>query len=239
MARRHTVERRLPGHVAQPGPGLLTVSKGAQVQLRAQVVLTIGLAAIVWSASLLMLGEALSWRMLAPFGITISAVTLTAFLFVQHAWRWWIFSKWLVQRPDLSGTWRCRLTSSYRLDGKPVEKTVYVVIRQTLVSLSFRLYTDRARSTSIAENLAKNGGGLFTLMIAYQNVPRVEDRGRETEIHYGSTLFMHIDYESKRIEGHYWTDRSTNGSLVLLERRAAQVASFEDAENLFTAADGS
>jgi hypothetical protein len=44
-----------------------------------------------------------------------------------------------------------------------------VVIRQTLISLSFRLYSERAKSASIADKLAKEGTDLFTLAIAYQN----------------------------------------------------------------------
>ncbi len=205
------------------------------MQLRTQVGLIIGLAVIVWAASLLLLGEALSWRMLAPFGITVTAVTSTSLLFVKYGWRWKIFSGWLVERPDLAGTWRCRLTSSFRgSDGAAVEKIVYVVIRQTLTSLSFRLYTDSARSASIAENIARDGTDLFTLVIAYQNVPNIDHRGRDSEIHYGSALFAHIDYDCSRIEGHYWTDRNTKGSLVLLDRRTKQVTTFEEALSLFS-----
>lgn len=205
------------------------------MHLRTQVAATIGLAAIVWIGTLFLMGEPLSWRMLTPFGATVTVVSAASVIFVQFAWRWPIFRRWLVQRPDLAGTWRCDLTSTYvGSDGKPVEKTVYVVIRQTLISLSFRLYSERAKSASIADNLAKEGTDLFALAIAYQNIPRLEDRGGESEIHFGSSLFTHIDYDCQRIEGHYWTDRKSKGSLVLHERRAEQVATFEEAQKLFT-----
>lgn len=204
------------------------------MHLRTQVAATIGLAAIVWIGTLFLMGEPLSWWMLTPFGATVTVVSTASVIFVQFAWRWPIFRRWLVQRPDLAGTWRCDLTSTYvGSDGKPVQKTVYVVIRQTLISLSFRLYSERAKSASIADNLAKDGTDLFALAIAYQNIPRLEDRGGESEIHFGSSLFTHIDYDCQRIEGHYWTDRKSKGSLVLLERRAEQVATFEEAQKLF------
>jgi hypothetical protein len=204
------------------------------MQLRTQIAATIGLAAMVWIGSLFLIGEPLSWRMLTPFGATVTVVSTASVLFVHFAWRWPIFRRWLVQRPDLSGTWRCDLTSNYvGNDGKPVQKTVYVVIRQTLISLSFRLYSERAKSASIADNLAKDGTDLFALAIAYQNIPRLEDRGGESEIHFGSSLLTHIDYDCQRIEGHYWTDRKSKGSLVLLERRREQVSSFEEAQKLF------
>lgn len=205
------------------------------MQLRTQISATIGLAAIVWMGTLLIMGEQLSWRMLFPFGATVAVVSSVSLYFVQFAWRWPIFRGWFVQRPDLSGTWKCHLTSNYiGDDDKPVEKTVYVVIRQTLISLSFRLYSERAKSASIADNLAKDGTDLFALAIAYQNIPRLEDRGSESEIHFGSSLFTHIDHDCQRLEGHYWTDRKSKGSLVLNERRPEQIASFEEAEKLFS-----
>src|SRR5688572_13773965 len=99
------------------------------MQLRTQISATVGLAAIIWIGTLVLMGEPLSLRMLTPFGITVAAVTSVSVLFVHFAWRWRIFRKWLVQRPDLSGTWRCDLLSSYvGSDGEPVQKTVYVVI---------------------------------------------------------------------------------------------------------------
>ena len=209
------------------------------MHLRTQITATVGLAAMVWIGTLFVIGEPLSWRMLAPFGTTVTVVSIASVLFVQFAWRWRVFRNWLVQRPDLSGTWRCELTSNYiGQDGKAVQKIVYVVIRQTLVSLSFRLYSERAKSASIADNLAKDGTDLFALAIAFQNVPKFEDRGGGSEIHFGSSLFTHIDYDCQRVEGHYWTDRESKGSLVLLERKSKLVATFEEAQKLFASSRG-
>jgi len=204
------------------------------MQLRTQIAATIGLAAIVWIGTLLLMGESLSWRLLTPLGATVTVVSSLSLLFIQFAWRWPIFRRWLVQRPDLSGTWKCDLTSTYvGDDGNPVQKIVYVVIRQTLTSLSFRLYSERAKSASLADNIFSDGTDLFALAIAYQNIPRLEDRGTESDIHFGSSLFTHIDYDCERLEGHYWTDRKSKGSVVLRERRPEQVASYEEARKLF------
>jgi hypothetical protein len=207
------------------------------MQLRSQIALIIGLAVVVWMISLLLFGEHPTLNMLGPFGATVTIVTSASLLFVKYGWCSPILRGWLVQRPDLRGTWKCHLNSNFVDDrGTPIEKVAYVVIRQTLTSLSFRLYTERARSASIADNIDRDGSDLFRLVIAYQNNPQIEYRDRREEIHYGSALFTHIDYQSNRIEGHYWTDRNTKGSLVLLERRGAQVTSFEEARSLFTQA---
>jgi hypothetical protein len=53
------------------------------MQLRTQVAATIGLAAIVWIGTLFLMGEPLSWRMLTPFGATVTAVSTASVLFVH------------------------------------------------------------------------------------------------------------------------------------------------------------
>lgn len=45
------------------------------MQLRTQIAATIGLAAMVWIGSLFLIGEPLSWRMLTPFGATVTVVS--------------------------------------------------------------------------------------------------------------------------------------------------------------------
>jgi len=163
------------------------------MQLKSQISAVIALAALIWGIYLYFSGQDLSWKMVAPFGVTVSGVTLISIAFIKHLWRWNIFRRWLVERPDIAGTWKGRLKSSYTEGGQPVEKTVFVVIRQTLTSLSFRLYSEKARSFSLADSLSKDEPDLFKLAVAYQNVPNVEYPGVDSEIHYGAALFTHID----------------------------------------------
>jgi hypothetical protein len=154
-------------------------------------------------------------------------------LFVQFGWRWKFLRGWLVERPYLGGTWRAVLRSTYKVDGKPVEKVVYVVVRQTLTAISFRVYTDTAKSASLAESISRDGTDLFRLAVAYQNTPEVEERARDSQIHYGAAMFSHIDYGAERLEGHYWTDRNTSGALILEERHHAIVSTYKAARALF------
>lgn len=191
-------------------------------------------AFVVWAIYRIALGETPSLAMFAPLGLSTSAVTIFVLTFIHSIWKWKLLRGWLVDRPNLEGTWRCRLLSTYRdARGERVEKVVYAVIRQSFLNISLRLYTDAARSASISESLSKEGTALFQLAVVYQNVPNVEFRNGESDIHYGSALFTHIDHDAPRLEGHYWTDRDTSGSLILLERRREKVASFAAAEGLF------
>lgn len=196
--------------------------------------MTIGYTVIVWFLCLLALGEPVSADLLAPFGITVSIVTLSTIIFVKFIWKIPVLQRWLIERPFLGGTWKARLVSTYQFEGKPVEKIVYVVIRQSLTELSFRLYTEKARSASLAEAVTPDGSDLYRLAVSYQNIPNVEYRGVDSEIHYGAALFEHIDFGATKIEGHYWTDRNTSGSLVLFERSPKTVSNFADAVALFS-----
>lgn len=203
------------------------------MQIKAQIAAIILAAAVVWGGYLFVTGQELTWKMIAPFGVTVSVVTVVSALFVKYLWKWRIFRHWLVERPDIAGTWKCQLKSSFTEEGKTVDKTVYVVIRQTLTSVSFRLYTDKAKSVSIADKLSKDEPDLFKLAIAYQNIPNVQFRDCDSQIHYGAALFTDFDYDAHRVEGHYWTDRNTHGALILLEKKERFVSSFEDAKALF------
>ncbi|MEM7492646.1 MAG: hypothetical protein AAF296_04645 [Pseudomonadota bacterium] len=203
------------------------------MRLTTQISVIIAYAAFVWGSFLLIRGQELSWELLAPFGVTVSVVTLSAVVFVNWIWKQRFLRNWLVQKPDLTGTWKCKLISNFKIDGERVEKDVYVVIRQTLVSFNFYLYSDEAISASIAENLTSDRGGLFSLAVMYRNTPSVELRGERSEIHYGSALFTDISYDAGTVEGHYWTDRNTNGSLKFLERKDELVEGFDAAKALF------
>jgi len=206
------------------------------MKLRSQVTLIIALAVLIWGGILYFSGGGISWNLLAPFGITVTVVTLASILFVNFIWKWGLLRRWLVQRPNLSGTWKCKLVSNYTVEGKGVEKTVYVVIRQSLLSIHFSMYTDEARSVSISENITMDRGGLFSLAIVYRNTPKVEHRQEKSEMHYGAALFTDISYDTNCIEGHYWTDRNTNGSLDFLKRNKKLVESYAAADKLFVTA---
>jgi hypothetical protein len=205
------------------------------VPLRTQVALIIGIAVVVWTIFLSVFGQQeLKTSLLAPMGATIATVTVAAVVFEKFVWRWHLLRGWLVTRPDLQGTWKARLVSNFASNGSPTEKVVYAVVRQSLTSLTLRLYTDKAKSASIASSLYVDGGDLFTLSISYQNVPDVEQRNGDSEIHYGAALFRDIDWVNRVIKGHYWTDRKTQGSLVLMQHSRECVSTYDDAVALFT-----
>lgn len=204
------------------------------MQLRTAVTIILGGSVLVWIMALCLFRYPLTPDLLKPFGLTSTIVSFGAVMFEKYVWRWGILRGWLVERPFLGGTWRAVLHSTYEKDGVRIPpKEVFVVIRQTLTSMTFRLYTDRARSHSLAESIYKEQKDLYALSISYQSDPAIDQRNGQSEIHYGAALFNHIDGGRGPITGHYFTDRKTSGSLELIERKNAYATSFAEAASHF------
>jgi hypothetical protein len=204
------------------------------MKLRTAISMIIGFAVLVWAFVLLVLGHEVSLSLLTPFGATTTVVTAVAVAFERYFWRWKYFRGWLVERPFLGGTWRAVLHSTYEEDGVRVApKEVFVVIRQSLSSMTFRLYTDRAKSHSLAESVFRDRTDMYAMSVSYQSDPSIEQRNGQSEIHYGAALFTHIGDEPARLDGHYFTDRNTAGSLELIERKNVYPSSYGEAQGCF------
>ena len=190
------------------------------MDLRILVSGIIGAATITWAGVLWIAGETMGWSLLKPFSIVISVVTILAILFETLLWRMPIIRSRISKRPPISGTWRVTLESNFKDEsGKPIVKTTYLVISQTLSTLSVRMFTDRAHSYSLTERIrSAPSDDLFELAIVYQNIPDIDQRppgGSGGGIHFGSLLIPNVPYSPKILKGHYWTDRRTEGKLTL------------------------
>ena len=200
--------------------------------------LVITIAVVFWIAVLRFHGTEVQLAMLVPFGMTVSAVTAVAIFFEKVAWKWPLINGLLVRRPPLAGTWRTELHSSYvDKNGNPTQKTVYVVIQQSLRTISVRMYTDTARSFSIAESIrSSETDDLFELAIVYQSVPDIHHRQDTSDgrIHFGALHLTDISQHPTSIAGPYWTDRNTNGHLKLIERKSSKISSYAEGVSLFS-----
>lgn len=68
----------------------------------------------------------------------------------------------------------------------------------------------------------------------YQSDPSIHLRGKVSEIHYGAFKVRIYGYPVDKIEGHYWTDRNTTGSIQYEERRLEISDRYYSAESLFS-----
>lgn len=198
----------------------------------------IGLTILVWLVTLWIQGNpVLSPEFVKPFGIVVSAISIIAIIFNKHAWSWTIFKNWYVKRPDLRGTWEMELQSSWvdPKTGKQIDPIIgYVVIRQSLTFLSFRMFTKESRSKSITHTIEREDDGLYKLAVVYRNEPDINLQGVRSEIHYGSFILNVSGDPANELHGHYWTDRTTKGSLRVTNRlKKKTISTYNEGESLF------
>lgn len=134
----------------------------------------------------------------------------------RWAWRWQWLHPWFVSTPIMHGTWKGQIVSSWRNPDTgqaipPIE--TYVAITQTASVIEMRLMTAESESELLGSSVIRDGDGLPRLFGTYRNAPRQEFRYR-SQIHHGG-LFLNVHGEPPHLlEGQYWTDRSTSGSLA-------------------------
>lgn len=180
----------------------------------------IGLTIAVWLLALWFQGvPVLSAEFVKPFGMVVGIISIVVTVFNKYLWSLKIFKGWYIKRPDLRGTWKVELKSSW-VDPKTNEVISpihgYAVIRQSLTFLSVRLMTKESRSVLVAHSIERQeDDDLFKLVAVYRNEPKIELQGTRSEIHHGSfSLEIHGSpvYE---LQGYYWTDRGTKGGMTL------------------------
>lgn len=195
----------------------------------------IGLTIGVWLLALWLQGmPVLSAEFVKPFSIVVGAITLLVTLFNKYLWSLKVFKGWYVKRPDLRGTWKAELKSSW-IDSETGNSSApimgYVVIRQSLTTLSFRLMTKESRSRLVANSIdQEEDDDLFKLIGVYRNEPKIELQGARSEIHLGSFALEIHGSPVYELEGHYWTDRGTKGGMKLTGRVKELYDTFDQAE---------
>jgi hypothetical protein len=172
--------------------------------------------------------------LLQPLGAATALASLLFLLFDHLLWRLPGIDR-LSKRPDIRGTWKGQLASNWIVPdtGRQVDPDpeVYLVIEQTFWSVSAVLITEESKSCSTMALLEDDGCGQKQLVVMYRNTPRASVRHR-SEVHHGS---FKLDLSGKpvnRLEGYYWTDRSSMGEFELERYSKQQAGSFTEARNL-------
>ena len=171
---------------------------------------------------------------------TLTALSLLLLLvgvIDRWAWRLPFLQPWLVTRPVLIGTWKAELVPDPEDDSSgSASVEAFMVVAQTLSTLSMRLLTAESSSELIADSITRGKDGRFRVVGAYVNEPRLQLRGRSSEIHNGAFILDVHGEPPHAMDGHYWTDRRTRGTLRLKGRVDKRYASFDDAQSVLGAA---
>ena len=196
----------------------------------------IAIVVLLWMAGLWIYNLPFTKDYLLPYSLVVSGVILIITVFKNWIWAWPILQGWFVDRPDIRGTWEAELKSTY-ID--PVTNqitapiTCYVTVRQTLNTLSFRLMSDKSNSKILAHTFIKSEDGTYQMAGVYINTPKFEQRSILSQIHYGSVFLQINGAQPTSLEGHYWTDRNTCGSLTLTKKHNIVCYTYEEALLVF------
>jgi hypothetical protein len=197
------------------------------------------LVVAVWALVLFVSGQRISSGFLRPLA-TVTSVTAYLFMFFElWLWRLPFLHPLLIKRPVIDGSWRAEIISNWKnSDGSslpPIEG--YVVIRQTLFDLSLRLMTKESSSHLVGAEVVCSSDGLYCVSGVYQNQPKFAERGH-SPIHYGAVWLQVVETPEGKLEGHYWTDRSTAGTLRLTDREKKKFQDFDSVQSHYKSKEG-
>lgn len=134
---------------------------------------------------------------------------------------------------DLVGTWRGTIRSDWILKREGVERAgvvdCYMTIQFESGQPRIRWLKEHGHAEAIAAHVVRLGADARRLVACYEaDVYPVPDQ--QGPSHRGSCLLDIIGDRAYRIEGPYWTDRTTDGLLAFHHRVDAILETFEAAQ---------
>lgn len=189
------------------------------LNVKAFVYVLLGISAAVWFLYALLTGLDLSKFLdfIRPLP-TVAAVDLLVFaLFARWGWRWPIFRTWLVPFPDLNGTWRGSIQTTWKgADGQtPGPIPVILTVRQSFLRVSCVMRTAEMTSYSFAEEFRLDPERQIKQMVySYTSKPGPSVRDRSAP-HDGTMVFEIVGNPATKLCGDYWTSRKTTGTVTL------------------------
>jgi hypothetical protein len=160
---------------------------------------------------------------------SVPVVLVVVGFFVSYAWKWGMFRGWLVLFPDLNGTWQGEIRSIWTdpvtLKGvAPIP--VILTIRQSFLQTSCVMRTEEMVSRSFLADFWIDGDHqIRKLGYSYHSEPKPTVERRSSP-HDGTVVFELVDTPVTKLNGRYWTARSTTGEVELTFREKKLLEEF-------------
>lgn len=195
------------------------------------------IAAGVWSVALILAGVAVTAAWFRPFSVVVGVLVLVLSIADRWLWRLRWLRPWLFNMPDLNGTWKVVIHPTAP-EPPHNEVIAYMVIRQTFSTVSLRLFTAESHSETLSARVVRSDDGTCNLAAVYRNTPRLQVRER-SPLHHGALLLSVQGDPPESLAGQYWTDRLSQGELMLSARSPALAQSFDQATRVTAAEEAS
>jgi len=194
----------------------------------------IGITAIIWGFFLLAAGYPLTNNLFDPFSKVVGILVIVLFLFDKWLWKFPIIHSFFVPFSDVSGTWNGQIISSWKDEktGNPIEPIdAFLVIYQTYSFINIRMITKESKSDLLSGNIIQNPAGPEKIAGVYNNIPNLLVR-EKSPIHFGGLLLEIHTGDNTVLNGEYWTDRGTKGTLHFDKRMKKTCDNFDSAVSL-------
>ncbi len=152
-------------------------------------------------------------------------VVLSILAYDRWAWRWPPF-RWLTRRPVLHGTWKAELRTSYPARAHETIEC-YIAITQTYSQICVDMLFDRSSSRSMNGDLVIEGGRRLLYYIFHTQAGTLHRNGNPPG--RGGAALVVAREPHLHLEGDYWTERDTHGTVRALGRAPKVYATFEAA----------
>ncbi len=189
------------------------------LNLKPFLFILVGFTGLVWfvvaRASGLNLKNLIDFMRAIPTVVTVDLLLVV--FFMNWGWRWKRLQGWLVPFPDLNGTWQGNIQTNWKdAQGKtPGPIQIILTINQTFGRISCVMRTAEMESHSYVEGFCiDRERQIRQLCYSYMSKPKTSLRDRSTP-HDGTILFNIIGKPVQKLEGEYWTQRKTMGTVTL------------------------
>jgi hypothetical protein len=172
--------------------------------------ITVVVAAAVWGLITVIGGAALNTAGLAAVGPTTTVVVYLLVGFDLWLWRVGVVRR-VTRRLVLRGTWKATLRTTYA-DHADKEIPCYLVIRQTYSRISVDALFEQSASRSLSADLRADDGQCL-LYYLYRTEARALHREGNPPRRGGAALVVGRK-PTLHLDGDYWTEEGTRGSLV-------------------------
>jgi hypothetical protein len=175
--------------------------------------------------------EVLSLESMKYMNLGVSASTLFWVSYFKWMWKW-PYSRKLLYRPNLNGTWLGEFDSDWKNSLGQVNppKRFVLVIRQHWFSISIRAFTNLQKTESYVETLIFDDE-VGKKLLAYLFSEKRSQSGDHGSRQGAAELDLIEDGSERFLEGHFWTQAGTRGYIRVNQASCSQhLESFEQAE---------
>lgn len=159
----------------------------------------------------------------ADIGKTVFVDTIFVGVFNTYLWKCRLLHGWLVKAPVIGGNWEGEILFEYKK--KSCKKKVKLRVIQSFFHIVVKAKTDESNSNSICASFnIEEEKDICQLFYTYQSIPDANVRKR-SPIHYGTSM-LNILGSGKKMEGNYWTDRGSQGQIILTKASPKKTLSY-------------